>query len=518
MRVGYRCSNPDCRVPTLGPTDNPMGASSIGKAAHITAAARGGPRYNPKIASAERRSIANGIWLCSNHADAVDKDSGRFTVKALEKWKVRAEYEAREEQGKPLPSARELAVYKTKALGENVSGRSIISLVTDTFDVARREIEKLDDRVAVEINKHGQETSYVLHAKRDFPFQMHVERPYVEEFKTKFKELRDHGHRLETDVRSVSLTGSRIFELMEENQGKLIIGTLARRAAVQRLVFTAPGSLQQNVIDVVGQVASGSRSFTFEGTALDGLYRMAYQFPFDQVGVRVTTNIDSRFDLGVWNGRSINRLQHFERFARFVAALRSGASVHWSLEIEGNQIIEGDSAQFLNPDDCAPFDSMASYISEARDVARHCRIEVPFRVEVVSAAEAQSLHAVWMLLFKMKRPRDAAIGVAKVTMQPTDEKAAVKLRQSIESATSHAVMIDAQPDQSLSIFGTPVAIGLLTIEYSHATLQFDGPLDAIRAGGSCVMRVVPTAECIIEVRTAPSAQCDSILADSAAGG
>jgi hypothetical protein len=273
---------------------------------------------------------------------------------------------------------------------------------------------------------------------------MQVEHPYVDELKTKFKDLRDHGHRLEIDAGSVSLTGSRIFELMEGKQGKLIMGTLARRAAVQRLVFTAPRSLRPDVIDVVGQVAGGSRSFTFAGTALDGLYQMTYQFPLDQIGVPITTSIDSRFDLRVWNGHSIDRLEHFERFARFVAALRSGASVHWSLEIEGNLLIEGDSGQFANPEDCAPFDSMVGYIREARDVAKRYAIEVPFHVEKISGVDAQWLHDVWLLLFKMKLQRGSAIGPAEVTMQPTDEEAAVKLRQSVENATPHAVTIKQQ--------------------------------------------------------------------------
>ncbi len=51
-RVGGRCSNPDCRVPTEAPSDEkPEKVNSIGKAAHITAAAPGGPRYNLALES-----------------------------------------------------------------------------------------------------------------------------------------------------------------------------------------------------------------------------------------------------------------------------------------------------------------------------------------------------------------------------------------------------------------------------------------------------------------------------------
>ena len=45
-RVGSRCSNPDCKQATQGPHDEPSKASSVGVAAHITAASQGGHRYN----------------------------------------------------------------------------------------------------------------------------------------------------------------------------------------------------------------------------------------------------------------------------------------------------------------------------------------------------------------------------------------------------------------------------------------------------------------------------------------
>lgn len=60
-RVGGRCSNPECNVPTSGPHSDPEKHISIGIAAHITAASQNGPRYDPKLSSAQRSSIDNGI-------------------------------------------------------------------------------------------------------------------------------------------------------------------------------------------------------------------------------------------------------------------------------------------------------------------------------------------------------------------------------------------------------------------------------------------------------------------------
>lgn len=48
-RAGQRCSNPDCGRNTAGPSDDGSGESTqLGKTAHITAAAEGGPRYDPR--------------------------------------------------------------------------------------------------------------------------------------------------------------------------------------------------------------------------------------------------------------------------------------------------------------------------------------------------------------------------------------------------------------------------------------------------------------------------------------
>lgn len=91
LRVGMRCSNPACRQLTCGPRANPAQIVNIGVAAHITAAAPSGPRYDPTLSAKFRASIDNGIWLCQNCAKLVDNDTERFTVESLRAWKMRAE-------------------------------------------------------------------------------------------------------------------------------------------------------------------------------------------------------------------------------------------------------------------------------------------------------------------------------------------------------------------------------------------------------------------------------------------
>lgn len=98
-RVGFKCSNPQCRKATYGPADEPTKTVNLGVAAHITAASEGGPRYNPSLDQEERSSADNGIWLCQNCAKLIDSDEKRYTVMLLQSWKCIAEDTANIELG-----------------------------------------------------------------------------------------------------------------------------------------------------------------------------------------------------------------------------------------------------------------------------------------------------------------------------------------------------------------------------------------------------------------------------------
>jgi hypothetical protein len=88
-RAAYICSNPDCRASTIAPSpDDESKFIYIGKAAHVTAASSGGPRFDETMSPEERSAIGNGIFLCSNCADMIDKIEGRdYPVASLLRWK-----------------------------------------------------------------------------------------------------------------------------------------------------------------------------------------------------------------------------------------------------------------------------------------------------------------------------------------------------------------------------------------------------------------------------------------------
>jgi hypothetical protein len=91
QRAGYLCSNPDCRRPTAGPHSDPKKALITGEAAHICAAAIGGPRYDANQTPEQRKAITNAIWLCGDCNKKVDTDWKLWPAEKLHAMKEQHE-------------------------------------------------------------------------------------------------------------------------------------------------------------------------------------------------------------------------------------------------------------------------------------------------------------------------------------------------------------------------------------------------------------------------------------------
>jgi hypothetical protein len=92
-RASFVCSNPECRALTVAPSD--ADASDfvyIGKVAHMSAAAPGGPRYDSSMTAQHRMDVSNALFLCSSCADLIDRNAGAdFPLSRLKHWKKQHE-------------------------------------------------------------------------------------------------------------------------------------------------------------------------------------------------------------------------------------------------------------------------------------------------------------------------------------------------------------------------------------------------------------------------------------------
>lgn len=90
-RSGFRCCFPNCNRLLIEKSDNSQGYNNLGEYCHITAAAPGGPRYDESLSKEERESYDNGLLMCRNHANIIDKNEAKYPVSLLKQWKKEQE-------------------------------------------------------------------------------------------------------------------------------------------------------------------------------------------------------------------------------------------------------------------------------------------------------------------------------------------------------------------------------------------------------------------------------------------
>lgn len=133
-RVAWLCSNPNCPRVTIGAKSGGEGVIITGVAAHITAAAPGGPRYNPALTLDQRKHITNGIWLCSNCSILIDRDKDAFPVSLLHDWKRIAE-------------GRSFAAIAGSRIDAQLTRKIPVEMDEDDFEIIRRLSLPQDDDI-----------------------------------------------------------------------------------------------------------------------------------------------------------------------------------------------------------------------------------------------------------------------------------------------------------------------------------------------------------------------------------
>jgi hypothetical protein len=182
-RVGIRCSNPGCRKLTAGPRSESTQIINIGVGAHITAAASGGPRYNPSLSTEERRSINNGIWLCQNCAKLVDNDPKRYSIEVLTNWKQSAENLA-------------LSEIEGNEVSKEQSQENQINLEM-TYLKSRMESERHDYVLEIKVQNLGNEIIKSYHVDLEFPARV------IEKSKATAFLVEDRSNRISCFFRSI---------------------------------------------------------------------------------------------------------------------------------------------------------------------------------------------------------------------------------------------------------------------------------------------------------------------------
>ena len=375
-RVGYRCSNPDCRVPTSGPRDD-EGAVSIGQAAHITAASQGGPRFDAKLTSGERSAMDNGIWLCGLCAPRIDKDEGAYPPARLRKWKRLAERRAREEQGRPQPRREDAQEQLASVLTAAPMSRFIPAALPNVHAAVEQTLRQLDPRFEVETGFAQGTPTFTLRPLEQVRVNMSVPQTLAAAWIDGMQLLADHGKEVSFPADNLTITGSplleKVFSELNGPGARLHVGS-ADLGAILKLTLVEPGTSNSEVLDEVhGRVSLGRRSMSFEGAGYSGTLRLSATMGFEPGDVR---SLRMTFNLGQWNGNDIRRLPHFDKLVSLVKKLRAGCQISFGVEVEGDLLGSG-KAESLAREHFIATEGVLDYLALLRTIATFAAVPIP---------------------------------------------------------------------------------------------------------------------------------------------
>lgn len=379
-RAGNQCSHPECRAVTTAAGEGADKVNNIGKAAHICAAAPGGPRYKAEMTPEERRSIENGIWLCSNHADEIDNDEQRFSESLLRQWKQDAEEARKYELGKPLLKQSDVASAVAAAL-TGTAREFVPAAIHNTHKAVADVLSKVDPRFEIETGHQNGITSFVFHAKEDVQFAMNVAAEHAREFAGKYRRLVTHGDDVVVDLAAVSFHGSDLFDEMRSAMSGGNLSILSRRTEAitgLRLVSKDKG-VEKILPDAVGVVRYGTEALTFEGALFGGMIEISYAAPLANQGEKGQASIVTQFSS--WSGRSITRLPYLDRIFEFLNALDSGWILEGNLEVEGRRLFDLELDQVAACKDGST--DYLRYLQSAACIAGFLGVDIKFDIDYV---------------------------------------------------------------------------------------------------------------------------------------
>jgi hypothetical protein len=449
-RVAFACSNPACRNQTVGPKSGPDGFVTTGEAAHITAAAPGGPRYNAALTSSERSALQNGIWLCRNCAGLIDRDVQGYAVEKLLQWKQTAEARALLGINKPSTSEDATTPSRTTAV---LSARDALSRVGTTMTAIARSLEELDPRFRVTIQHDGSISSFMFEPVNEL---VNVSMNLCDEAKARqpMKRFIEYGEPVTLDGKDITFHGTPLLESLNGETRHVSISNLLDCHAVVRL---SVASKRKNELEFLDQssatLSRGSKGFSCEARLLGGHLELAVSSDGQRFHVRATPNYER------WIGRGIKALPYFDQLWKLHDAARQGRQIDIVVEVEGQRLAAGRGKL---PRDSFGY-GLLDFVEEMRLILHRSSIDIVMPAKLdITADDIDRVHGIAALR------HTSAGSTMTATVEPQTEQEVESLQKSIAVGRPTAMRLTQLLD--VHAFGGLLSEKQIAVEISDVVM------------------------------------------------
>ena len=310
------CSNPNCRVLTMASKIDGCSSSNVGVAAHICAAAPGGPRYKLEQAEAERKHYDNGIWLCTTCSRLIDVDDDSYSEELLHGWKSQTLDYVRNNIGKQLLPKEEIESMALKNTLDYVSGKdSIFSADTPSRMVGFIDdhLNRLDSRFSVQTNIiDGATFRNIIPLTSDASFAISMKKSDGEVFQANLDEMEETGKPVKLSSDSFKFTGSKLFEALgndENGSREFIIQPSSKKIMID--LYAMSDSNQVYLGSFKGKQINLKNGLKFEAFAFNKLIKVSCFYDLvDIQDPKMIVNYVIKTSL--WDSKNVNKLPYFQ--------------------------------------------------------------------------------------------------------------------------------------------------------------------------------------------------------------
>lgn len=491
-RVAHRCSNPNCRIVTAGPTIDIGKANIIGEAAHLSAAAPGGPRYDAAMLPNQRKSIENAIWLCSNCSDLIDKDPNAYPIELLKEWKQTAEKLALEELGKKLPDKFDAIDTLTTAL-TGTCNKFIPEMLKNVSIASTNCLQKLDPRFRVNVEYAKQATQYTFSSNSNEPVDLRVQIVHNRniDFNAFFTEMKDYGKPINIPIENFKLTGSPIFDkLIAENDFQTGILSLKPQSikASTKIWLSKENETLFMIDDFHGEIFQGEQAFSFEGYSCGEL--LHFSFRKDNKKQSEQSSYSLAIDFVKWTGLDIAFLPYFNKLYDFIERIKDDWVINGVLEINGEKILEAHQNKFGNKEAIDELYIPLKYILMIKKLSQYLGISFIFEETYITKEKFNILEQFYMAVTHLKiKPPFHSNPTAVVNIENIDNFKNISLNK-----LPISIFIE-QITGEFNLFGQNITLPILKHVFTSVYPKFEYNISSLNIGDEVKLEFIPAETC-----------------------
>jgi hypothetical protein len=340
LRVANSCSNPECKILSLEPQkSNSSKVSDTGAAAHICAAAPGGPRYDPTMTAEARKSIDNAIWLCRHCSIKIDNDPVAYPIELLHQWKRNAEFRISKNSNKMFYTHEE-SEYKVQrsfltSIGMNINEKFNYSL-SEISKSINKYFNDLDPRLDIKYSHLEGLDHFKISttgSSIDNPVLINFSPENTHEYKEKYNEFLEHGKSFTFNISTITSNSEGLNILFPPNlkDGFVTVNQENKLKAFVEIL----DSNDNNIIDFEDFIRIGKSSFSFNSSKFEGLLSLKIdKAPLHKRSQRKDTTLF--LDYKIWDNQNILSLKYFDQIYKIYKRIIDKSEFYLKIYINGS--------------------------------------------------------------------------------------------------------------------------------------------------------------------------------------